>query len=308
MVFAECIQKNRGSDNTVSSYVLQSLKGQTMTITGQQLKQAILNKQIDLDNLRVSKDGKIVDREKGYYRLVGWRCDEQGNRVYKVLRMRMNKTAYQSKEGAVEKLELDEQTFIEAVRVKYISIDKIDVGKLKAFMRLYPITHSEWQSASITEDRYWSIIENVIAYGEPVQKTKTKEYINTLINDIDYNDIFSIRGSILEQELLFRLPKNEAIGFCKMSLDLHNKYYAGKEKKELPVWWAAIRSCIGGCSDDTYNDYVYGMIGLGREAFYDFYNNPTKECFNKYAKTLYHSTCEISGYALTCIHEDLINI
>lgn len=62
MIKAKCISKNRDNKGTILNYTLQDQNGQRINVTGQQIKQAMQNGQIDVINLQIDKAGRLIDK------------------------------------------------------------------------------------------------------------------------------------------------------------------------------------------------------------------------------------------------------
>ncbi|UJR86627.1 DUF4240 domain-containing protein [Sandaracinus amylolyticus] len=69
------------------------------------------------------------------------------------------------------------------------------------------------------------------------------------------------------QRKLEALPPSEIMAFAEIFETLHARAY----RREL---WAAAYVIEGGCSDDGFMDFRSGLIGLGREAYYDAIRDP----------------------------------
>ena len=69
------------------------------------------------------------------------------------------------------------------------------------------------------------------------------------------------------QKKLQTLPAEEIIAFDRTFTTLFFSAY----RWDL---WAAAYIIEGGCSDDNFMDFRYGLIGLGREAYYAALNDP----------------------------------
>ena len=70
-----------------------------------------------------------------------------------------------------------------------------------------------------------------------------------------------------QPEILQALPTKEIIAFDRIFTTLFFNAY----RWDL---WAAAYIIEGGCSDDGFMDFRAGLIGLGREAYYDALNDP----------------------------------
>lgn len=64
MVQARCIQKFRDKNNNIKGYLLEDCTGQQLQVSPDQLKMAIFSKQIEIINLTLTKDGRLIDKEK----------------------------------------------------------------------------------------------------------------------------------------------------------------------------------------------------------------------------------------------------
>lgn len=64
MIKVKCISKNRDSKGVIQSYTLQDVKGTTMNVTGQQIKQAIAKGQIEIVNLQIDRAGRLIDKSE----------------------------------------------------------------------------------------------------------------------------------------------------------------------------------------------------------------------------------------------------
>ena len=64
MIQAICIRRFRDKSNRIYSYRLVDFNGQTQDVQPKNLKQAIANKQINVVNLILTKDGRLVDTTK----------------------------------------------------------------------------------------------------------------------------------------------------------------------------------------------------------------------------------------------------
>lgn len=60
MIQAKCIQKFRDKNNKIYGYRLQDQAGKQINVTTQQLKSAIANKQINIINLKLTSDNRLV--------------------------------------------------------------------------------------------------------------------------------------------------------------------------------------------------------------------------------------------------------
>ena len=69
------------------------------------------------------------------------------------------------------------------------------------------------------------------------------------------------------QKKLQTLPAEQIIAFDRIFTTLFFNAY----RWDL---WAAAYIIGGGCSDDSFMDFRAGLIGLGREAYYDALNDP----------------------------------
>lgn len=73
MLYVKCISKNRNSKGVIVSYTLQDSTGDTMTVTSNQLKDAIMANKVEVDTLKITADGRIInktERDKDYNKLV----------------------------------------------------------------------------------------------------------------------------------------------------------------------------------------------------------------------------------------------
>jgi hypothetical protein len=95
------------------------------------------------------------------------------------------------------------------------------------------------------EETFWRLIE--------ASKTETTPELS--------NQPEILRG------MLETLPPEEIAHFGRMFRLLHRQAYH---------WnlWAAAYIMEGGCSDDGFTDFRAGLIGLGREAYYDALRDP----------------------------------
>lgn len=61
MIQAKCIQKFRNKNNQIIGYRLQDINGQIQDVTPENLKKAILNKQVHIVNLTLTADNRLID-------------------------------------------------------------------------------------------------------------------------------------------------------------------------------------------------------------------------------------------------------
>lgn len=61
MVQAKCVQKFRDKNNNIKGYLLEDYNGKQLRIAPDQLKNAIFMEQINVINLKLTKDGKLID-------------------------------------------------------------------------------------------------------------------------------------------------------------------------------------------------------------------------------------------------------
>ena len=59
-VQAKCIQKIRDKNNNITGYVLQDCTGKQVTVSSKELKDAIVNKKIQIINLKLTVDNKLI--------------------------------------------------------------------------------------------------------------------------------------------------------------------------------------------------------------------------------------------------------
>lgn len=62
MIKAKCIEKIRDNNNIIIGYVLMDNDGKTIKVEPKQLKDAIASRKIDIINLKLTKDNKLMDR------------------------------------------------------------------------------------------------------------------------------------------------------------------------------------------------------------------------------------------------------
>ena len=62
MVYAKYIKKHYGNNNEVVGYTLQDTNGTVMTVTAQQLKEAIASGLIEITNLELTPNGRLIDK------------------------------------------------------------------------------------------------------------------------------------------------------------------------------------------------------------------------------------------------------
>lgn len=62
MIQAKCIIKQRNKYGIIEKYTIQSESGETITVSPQQLKDAIRANKIEIINLQLTKDGKLMDK------------------------------------------------------------------------------------------------------------------------------------------------------------------------------------------------------------------------------------------------------
>ena len=60
MLKAKCVEKIRNKNNTIVSYKLQDTQGNILTVSPHQLKQAIKANQIDIINLKLTSDNRLI--------------------------------------------------------------------------------------------------------------------------------------------------------------------------------------------------------------------------------------------------------
>lgn len=65
MVTAQCIKKIRDKNNAIKQYIIQDFNGNQLTISSDNLKIALFSKQIEITNLTLSKDGRLIDKNIG---------------------------------------------------------------------------------------------------------------------------------------------------------------------------------------------------------------------------------------------------
>lgn len=63
MVKCKCIEKKRNKHGIIKSYVLQDNTGRKLEITAEQLKQAIFFEQVEVTNLKLTADGKLINKQ-----------------------------------------------------------------------------------------------------------------------------------------------------------------------------------------------------------------------------------------------------
>lgn len=97
----------------------------------------------------------------------------------------------------------------------------------------------------MNEDTFWQLVEAAKAETRPE---------------------LSNQPELLRQKLE-ALPPSDIAEFGKRFRRLHRDAY----RWDL---WAAAYIIEGGCSDDAFADFRAGLIGLGREAYYDALRDP----------------------------------
>ena len=63
MLQAKCIEKMRDKNNLIIAYKIQDTQGNTKTVSPEQLKQAIKANQIDIINLKLTSDNRLIDTQ-----------------------------------------------------------------------------------------------------------------------------------------------------------------------------------------------------------------------------------------------------
>lgn len=67
MIQATCIEKNRDSNNKIVSYKIKSKSGDIKTIPANDLKNAIKNNKIIIDNLTLTSDNRLLEHKQIRY-------------------------------------------------------------------------------------------------------------------------------------------------------------------------------------------------------------------------------------------------
>ena len=62
MIQAKCIEKIRNKNNVIEKYTLQDKTGETITVTSKQLKEAIRSGKIEIVNLQLTANGRLMDK------------------------------------------------------------------------------------------------------------------------------------------------------------------------------------------------------------------------------------------------------
>ena len=68
MVEAKCMSKNRNSKGCIVNYTLQDRKGNVFSLSEHTIKELICNKLMDVCNLKIDKDGRLIDKFELEYR------------------------------------------------------------------------------------------------------------------------------------------------------------------------------------------------------------------------------------------------
>ena len=67
MIDVICVRIYRNRENTISGYEIRDLNGNCKDISAKDLKQAIINKQINVINLKLTKDKRLILKSKKEY-------------------------------------------------------------------------------------------------------------------------------------------------------------------------------------------------------------------------------------------------
>lgn len=67
MIDVICIKVYRNRENTISGYLIRDLNDNLKDISVKDLKQAIINKQINVTNLKLTKDKRLILKNKKEY-------------------------------------------------------------------------------------------------------------------------------------------------------------------------------------------------------------------------------------------------
>lgn len=71
MIKSICISKNRDKNGVIVNYTLRDANGMERLATGQQIKNAIRNNQLFVDNLQIDKAGRLVDKASDTHKKLG---------------------------------------------------------------------------------------------------------------------------------------------------------------------------------------------------------------------------------------------
>lgn len=178
---------------------------------------------------------------------------------------------------SAEYITIPESELIKAFNQKLVYIGNYGAAMIKIYNKLYPITQQEQDNAQITEDEFWKFIELINIRANKGNEKPHKYILETLA---------------------FDMTKLKALAVADMAFKIHKLYYGSG--KGVSKWWKLLGKYFYD-SDDSFNDLVYGIMYLGKDVFYDIYNNPTEDTVKKYYKDIKNieNTSELIGYELT---------
>lgn len=77
MIEVTCVKKNRNSKGNIINYTLRDVNGMERLATGQQIKDAIRNNQLNVINLQIDRAGRLVDKKETKLNKAGCLVDKK---------------------------------------------------------------------------------------------------------------------------------------------------------------------------------------------------------------------------------------
>lgn len=229
-ITCKCIEKFRDKSNNIKGYRLQDNDGNCITVSSEQLKLAIFSKQLDVINLKLTKDGKLIDLKS----------DSAISEKEKELLSLFKKMVYAknlSAMGRIRLVQLMNETYnlnMEVIGYNYYTEDKredeLEISSGNLFMNvsstsflIYNYQISKYRGAVINE-----IPDEVSNF--------TKEAIELgYIKDITIESIRNLASFLKENEckLTYKILVTKTIDYLNNMIKLIEKHRIFKDKLQL---------------------------------------------------------------------------
>lgn len=206
MLWCKCIQKIRDNNGVIVEYEIADLNGEHRVVSKDALKNAIVNKQVSVVNLKLAKDGKLMDRATEEQAQLMKELNlgtvtEADNNTYLKARM-IGMAPLVDERGRASKFPNGEQIAI-TPNVKYIISDRKLVDKTVIFY-----------GSNKVDFAFGEMYGNVIIKNQTVVSSLiNKEFVvnNSVVFDFDNMDLKII-------DIIFKILKTDIRNY--MSTDM----------------------------------------------------------------------------------------
>ena len=171
MIIVKCIEKVRDKNNVITDYILEDCNGMKQTLSSDQVKGMIKNGWLNILNLKLTSDGKLIDNQDYNINFEGVRNQRSWEENYEALRRAINNGVKVIKPTVYEGINIGNWLSHQRILFKKGRLPEDKIQKLKELGLELGSIRKSW-------DEYYETLCRAINNGVKITNTTVYEGVN----------------------------------------------------------------------------------------------------------------------------------